>query len=171
MSILAYKNSQNNVYKQCQPFHAVINHDARPTIVYAPLMLIVKMGQGANLFLFRSLWRPMHPTQTLTYWIQNWVSSSSIWMAREIVQTNMQNLRLALMVAAQPGRTCRLTGTGPGLAHKEPTGRVIERVCNQTNQVFRSKTGPLASYPDPLVIQPAIEWVVEVSRLSLQSTP
>jgi len=44
MSLLAYRNSQNNVYKQLQLHCAVINHDARPTIIDTLLTHIFKMG-------------------------------------------------------------------------------------------------------------------------------
>jgi len=43
-SILAYDDSQNNVYKQEPPHRAVIHHDGRPTIVGTRFTLILKMG-------------------------------------------------------------------------------------------------------------------------------
>ena len=44
-----------------------------------------------------------------------------------------------------------MTGTGTGLARQEAPGRVFERVWNRTEPFFRSKPGPLAGYPDPLL--------------------
>jgi len=52
MSILAYKNCQNDVYKQYLPHRAETNHDAWPTIIDAQLTLKFEMGQGALRFLF-----------------------------------------------------------------------------------------------------------------------
>jgi len=44
-----------------------------------------------------------------------------------------------------------LTGTGTGLARQEALGQVVVRVWNRTKPFFRSKPGPLAGYPDPLL--------------------
>jgi len=40
------------MYKQWRPHHAVMNRDARPTSIDAPLMLSFKIVQGAFHFLF-----------------------------------------------------------------------------------------------------------------------
>jgi len=55
-SLLAYSNSENDVYNQQQPHCALINHHAMPTIVDTPLTLILKLMQGTFTFLF-FLWR------------------------------------------------------------------------------------------------------------------
>ena len=55
------------------------------------------------------------------------------------------------MGLAKPGKTRGLTGTGVGLAHQEPPGRVFGRFWNWPERFFRSKPGPLAGYPDPLL--------------------
>jgi hypothetical protein len=63
----------------------------------------------------------------------------------------MQNLRLEPSGLAKPGETRWLTGTGPGLARQESAARVFGRFWNRTDLFLRSKPGPLAGYPDPLV--------------------
>jgi len=55
------------------------------------------------------------------------------------------------MGLAKPGETRGLTGTGPGLACQESAGRVFGRVWNRTDPFLRSKPGPRAGYPDPLL--------------------
>jgi len=51
MSILAYQNGQNIVYRQYRPHLTLIADDETPKIVGVPLMLILKMGPGACGFL------------------------------------------------------------------------------------------------------------------------
>ena len=58
------------------------------------------------------------------------------------------------MGLAKPGETRGLTGTGPGLARQESAGRVFGRFWNRTDPFLRSKPGPLAGYPDPLLTLP-----------------
>jgi hypothetical protein len=55
------------------------------------------------------------------------------------------------MSLAKPGKTSRLMGTGMGLARQEAPGRVFGLVWNRTEPFFRSKSRPLAGYPDPLL--------------------
>jgi len=55
------------------------------------------------------------------------------------------------MGLGKPGETCGLMGMGPGLARQESAGRVSGRVWNRTDPFLRSKPGPLAGYPDPLL--------------------
>ena len=62
-----------------------------------------------------------------------------------------QNRRLEPTGLAKPGETRGLTGTGPGLARQESAGRVFGRFWNRTDPFLRSKPGPLAGYPDPLL--------------------
>jgi len=52
LSLFLFNNSQNNVYTKDQPHCAVINYDARPTIVDTLFTLIFMMKQGACHFLF-----------------------------------------------------------------------------------------------------------------------
>jgi hypothetical protein len=52
ISVLANKNGRIDVYNQYLQFCSLISRDAWPTIVDAPLALIFKLGQGANLSLF-----------------------------------------------------------------------------------------------------------------------
>jgi len=40
------------------------------------------------------------------------------------------------MPSAQPGKTHRLTGKGPGLPHQDAEGQVFGQVWNQTNPVL-----------------------------------
>jgi len=42
-------------------------------------------------------------------------------------------------------------GTGPGSARQDSAGRVFGRFWNRTQPFFRSESGPLAGYPDPLL--------------------
>ena len=63
----------------------------------------------------------------------------------------MQNKTLELTGLAKPGKTCGLTGTGPGLARQDSVGRVSGRVWNQTDPFSWAKPKPLAGYPDPLL--------------------
>jgi hypothetical protein len=67
------------------------------------------------------------------------------------VKPKTQSQRLETTGLAKPGETRGLTGTGPGLARQHSAGRVIGRVWNRTDQVYRSKPGPLAGYPDTLL--------------------
>jgi len=53
--------------------------------------------------------------------------------------------------SSQTRQTCRLTGTGTGLARQESPGRVFGSFWNRTEPFFRSKPGPLAGYLDPLL--------------------
>jgi hypothetical protein len=67
------------------------------------------------------------------------------------VKPETQNRRLEPTGLAKPGETRGLTGTGPGLARQESAGRVFGRFWNRTDPFLRSKPGPLAGYPDPLL--------------------
>jgi hypothetical protein len=67
------------------------------------------------------------------------------------VKPETQNRRLEPTGLAKPGETCRLIGTGPGLARQESAGRVFGWFWNRTDPFLRSKPGPLAGYPDPLL--------------------
>jgi len=67
------------------------------------------------------------------------------------VKPETQNRRLEPTGLAKPGETHGLTGTGPGLACQESAGRVFGRFWNRTDPFLRSKPGPLAGYPDPLL--------------------
>jgi len=67
------------------------------------------------------------------------------------VKPETQNRRLEPTGLAKPGETRGLTGTGPGLAREESAGRVFGRFWNRTDPFLRSKPGPLAGYPDPLL--------------------
>jgi hypothetical protein len=58
------------------------------------------------------------------------------------------------MCLGKPGKTRGLTGTVTGLARQEAPGRVFARFWNRTEAFFRSKPGPLAGYPDPLLTLP-----------------
>jgi len=62
-----------------------------------------------------------------------------------------QNQRLEPTDLAKPGETPGLMGTGPGVAHQESAGRVFGLFWNRTDPFLRSKPGPLAGYPDPLL--------------------
>ena len=55
------------------------------------------------------------------------------------------------MGLAKPGETRGLMGTGQGLARQESAGRVFGRFLNRTDPFLRSKPGPLAGYPNPLL--------------------
>ena len=67
------------------------------------------------------------------------------------VKPETQNRRLDPTGLAKPGETRGLTGTGPGLARQESAGRGFGWFWNRTDPFLRSKPGPLAGYPDPLV--------------------
>jgi len=67
------------------------------------------------------------------------------------VKPETQNRRLDPTGLAKSGETRGLTGTGPGLTHQESAGRVFGRFWNRTDPFLRSKPGPLAGYPDPLL--------------------
>jgi hypothetical protein len=70
------------------------------------------------------------------------------------VKPETQTRRLEPTGLAKPGETHGLTGTGPGLARQESAGRVFGRFWNRTHPFLRSKPGPLARYPDPLLTLP-----------------
>jgi len=67
------------------------------------------------------------------------------------VKPETRNRRLEPTGLAKPVETRGLTGTGPGLARQESPGRVFGSVWNRTDPFLRSKPGPLAGYPDPLL--------------------
>jgi len=67
------------------------------------------------------------------------------------VKPETQNQRLKLTGVAKPGEIRRLTGTGLGLAHQESAGQVFGWVWNRTDPFWRTKSGLLARYPDPLL--------------------
>jgi len=70
------------------------------------------------------------------------------------VNPEMWNHRLDLTGQATPGEIRGLTGTGPGLAHKESAGWVFGRVRIRIDPFLRSKPSPLAGYLDPLLTLP-----------------
>ena len=87
------------------------------------------------------------------------------------VKPETQNRRLDPTGIAKPGETRGLTGTGPGLARQESAGRVFGRFWNRTDPFLRSKPGPLAGYPDPLLtLVPALAPRPCQSRLRLLQT-
>ena len=62
-----------------------------------------------------------------------------------IEKPEIQNWRLEQTGLAQPGKTCGLTGTGPGLAHQDAAGQVFARFRNRTELFYRSEPGPVAN--------------------------
>jgi hypothetical protein len=72
-------------------------------------------------------------------------------MQPEIETPENRNQRLQMTDLTKPGTTCRLTGTGPGLACQDPAGQVLGRFWNRTKPFFQSEPGPLAGYPDLLL--------------------
>jgi hypothetical protein len=52
---------------------------------------------------------------------------------------------------AKPGRTNRFKSTDPDLASADAAGQDCGRFWNRTELCFRSKPGPPAGYPDPLL--------------------
>jgi len=76
------------------------------------------------------------------------------------VKPETQNWRLEPTGLAKPGDTRGLTGTGPGLAHQESAGWAFGRFWNRTDPLLRSKPGPLAGYPDPLLTLRVIEHII-----------
>jgi hypothetical protein len=83
------------------------------------------------------------------------------------VKPKMQNRRLEPTDLAKPGKTRGLTGTGPGLARQASAGRAFGRFWNRTDTFLRSKPGPLAGYPDPLLTLAWIENLLTVLYLHL----
>jgi hypothetical protein len=73
------------------------------------------------------------------------------------VKPETQNRRLEPTGLAKPSETRGLTGTGPGLAHHESAGQVFGPFWNLPDLFLRSKPGPLAGYPDPLLTLAASE--------------
>jgi hypothetical protein len=73
------------------------------------------------------------------------------------VKPETQNRRLEPTGLAKPSETRGLMGTGPGLAPQESAGRVFGQFWNLTDLFLRSKPGPLACYPDPLLTLAASE--------------
>jgi len=67
------------------------------------------------------------------------------------VKPETQNGRLEPTGLGKPGKPRGLSGTGPGLARQESAGRVYGRFWNWTDPFLRSKPGPLAGSPDPLL--------------------
>jgi len=67
------------------------------------------------------------------------------------VKPETQNERLDGMGLATPAETRGLMGNGPCLDPPESVVRVFGRVWNQTDPCLRSKPGPLAGQPDPLL--------------------
>jgi len=67
------------------------------------------------------------------------------------VKAETQNRRLEPTGLAKPGETCRLTGTGLGLACKESEAQVFGQVWNRTDTFLQSKPGLLAGHPDSLL--------------------
>jgi len=65
------------------------------------------------------------------------------------------------MGPAKPGETHGLRGTGSGLTYQDSAGWVFGWVWNQTYPFFRSKPGPLAGYPDPLLILLTAEFLAD----------
>jgi len=70
------------------------------------------------------------------------------------VTPGAQNRRSEQTGLAKPGETRGLTGTGPGLDHIESASQVFGWFWNRTDPFLRSKPGPLAGYPDPLLTLP-----------------
>ena len=91
-------------------------------------------------------------------WKEYWhTNQNSLWLALRYLNTTIntkpetQNWRLEPMGLAKPGETCRLTGTGPGLAREDADGRVFERFWNRTEPFLQSEPGLLEGYPDLLL--------------------
>jgi len=66
------------------------------------------------------------------------------------VKPETRNRSLETMGLPKPGKTRGLRGPGPGFICQDSAGLGFGQVLNQTNQFLRSKSGPLAAYPDPL---------------------
>jgi hypothetical protein len=59
LSVLVYITGHSFVYSHTQPYRALINLNARPKSVDAPLTLIFMIGHRAYCFLFVWEWRPI----------------------------------------------------------------------------------------------------------------
>jgi len=89
-------------------------------------------------------------------------------MRPEIELPEYRNRRLEPTGLATPGKTRGLTGTGPGLARQDAGGRVFGQVWNRSKPFYRSEPGPLAGYPDPLLILASTEHQQSVNRASTE---
>jgi len=67
------------------------------------------------------------------------------------VKPEKPNRRLEPTGLARPSENRQLPGMCPGLARQESAGRVFGRFWNLTDPFLRSKPGPLAGCPDPLL--------------------
>jgi hypothetical protein len=67
-------------------------------------------------------------------------------------KSETQNWGLELTGLVRPGKSHRLTDTGPGLARQDLVDRVFGQFWNRTESFLPSKSGPLVGYPDPLLI-------------------
>jgi len=89
-------------------------------------------------------------------------------MRPAIEKPELQNRTLEPTGHAQPGKTRRLTRTGPGLARLDSAGQVSGRFWNWTDPFFRAKPGPLAGYQNLLLTLPAgvplPHWMVVMVR-------
>jgi hypothetical protein len=97
---------------------------------------------------------------TRCQWVQKWHICTNIYLLRLTVgylnatinrTPEMQKRILEPTGLCKPGKDPRLTGIGQDLAHQEAAGQVFGRYWNRTKPFFRSKPGPLAGYPDPLL--------------------
>ena len=67
------------------------------------------------------------------------------------VKREWQNRRVELTDPAETGESQALTCTGPGLTRQESLAQHFGQVWKQTDSFVRSKPGPLAGNPDPLL--------------------
>ena len=147
----AYKGSQKFLYNWLHPIGGGISQDAWPKIVDALLTLIFMMWLGAWVFLFCTSRLLICRKWTQTYQCQHFTINSRISECAYECETRN----------AEPGivtDSFRPTQRNP---RGDEYGYVfgLPRVCQLgfgwvwklTNSFLRSKPGPLAGYPDPLL--------------------
>jgi hypothetical protein len=77
----------------------------------------------------------------------------AVWYRNATLNRNPDNQYWGLEPTglAKPAKTCRLTGMGRAFAPQHAAGQDFGMFWNQSKPCFWSKSGPLATYLDPLL--------------------
>jgi hypothetical protein len=131
-----------------------ITEDARPNIGDALLALLFRMWLGAWVYLFCT-WRQL----ICRIWIvqfqcQCFTINSSISESDHTCETRHPEPEIEMEGYSQTLQNPLIDGYRSGFGLPRVSGSGFGRVWNQTDPCLRSKPGPLAGYPDPLLTLP-----------------
>jgi len=126
--------------------------------VDALLTLIFRLCLGAWVCLFCTSRRLIRRKWTVTYQCQYFTINSSISECDHKYETRNAEPEIGTGRSSRTWQSPRVNGYGSGFGPPWVSGSGFGRFWNRTDPSLRSKPGPLADYPDPLLTLDVKPW-------------